>query len=74
MNSDFPHDSIADQQFDEPQFESYRELGFLAGRSVGFEIDQNDDVAKRFKDLDSYYQKTIKAIDAPRVKNVTIVN
>ena len=37
---DFPHDTTADQFFDESQFESYRTLGFLAGRSVMAEMDR----------------------------------
>ncbi len=30
----FPHESTADQFFDEAQFESYRELGYRAGQEV----------------------------------------
>jgi hypothetical protein len=30
----FPHESTADQWFDEPQFESYRRLGHHIGRGV----------------------------------------
>lgn len=33
-NPMFPYDSTLDQQFDQPQFESYRHLGYLAGQSV----------------------------------------
>lgn len=32
--SGFPHQSTADQFFDEPQFESYRKLGHHVGRAV----------------------------------------
>lgn len=35
----FPHQSTADQWFDEPQFESYRELGFLSGEEAFRRID-----------------------------------
>jgi hypothetical protein len=31
---DFPHQSTADQFFDEPQFESYRKLGYHVGGTV----------------------------------------
>jgi len=31
---DFPHQTTADQFFDEPQFESCRKLGYLVGRAV----------------------------------------
>ncbi len=34
VNPKFPHDSTADQQFDQPQFESYRQLGYFAGSEV----------------------------------------
>lgn len=34
VNPKFPYDSTLDQQFDQPQFESYRQLGFIAGRQV----------------------------------------
>jgi hypothetical protein len=34
VNPKFPHDSTLDQQFDQPQFESYRQLGWLAGSEV----------------------------------------
>jgi len=62
VNPNFPHDPTADQQFDEPQFESYRELGFLAGQAVCKETGPNDDAAKRFTALDKYYQGVVKAI------------
>jgi hypothetical protein len=34
VNPKFPYDSTLDQQFDQPQFESYRQLGFVAGGQV----------------------------------------
>lgn len=30
----FPYDSTLDQQYDQPQFESYRHLGYVAGRAM----------------------------------------
>lgn len=64
INPDFPHDTTADQQFDEPQFESYRELGFLAGRAVCkvpvVSPFRSSEVAARFEALDAYYQKLLK--------------
>jgi hypothetical protein len=33
--ADFPYTSTLDQQFDQGQFEAYRQLGYLAGRAVG---------------------------------------
>jgi hypothetical protein len=37
QNAGFPYDSTTDQQLDQPQFESYRQLGFLAGQQA-FEV------------------------------------
>lgn len=34
VNPRFPYDSTLDQQFEQPQFESYRQLGYIAGRAV----------------------------------------
>jgi hypothetical protein len=34
-NPDFPYTGTMDQQFDQGQFEAYRQLGYLAGRAVG---------------------------------------
>ena len=59
VNPNFPHDPTADQQFDEPQFESYRELGFLAGQAVARETDRTDDVGARFSSLVTYYQGVV---------------
>lgn len=33
-NPSFPYDPTTDQQFDQPQFESYRQLGFLAAEAM----------------------------------------
>jgi hypothetical protein len=33
-NPHFPYDPTTDQQFDQPQFESYRQLGFLAAEAM----------------------------------------
>ena len=45
MNPTFPHQSTADQWFDELQFESYRALGEHIGRDASREI------AKAMEDL-----------------------
>ena len=37
LTSADPHQSTADQFFDEMQFEAYRELGYQAGRALGKE-------------------------------------
>jgi hypothetical protein len=37
-NPRFPYDSTMDQQYDQPQFESYRQLGYLAGQAVGLAL------------------------------------
>ena len=59
VNPNFPHDSTANQQFDEPQFESYRELGFLAGQAVAAGTNREDDVSTRFSSLVTYYQGVV---------------
>lgn len=43
MHEEFPHESTADQWFDENQFESYRILGYRAARSALLEIVANLD-------------------------------
>ena len=57
VNPDFPHDPTADQQFDEPQFESYRELGFLAGLAASRATRGVQDVAKRFESMREAFQR-----------------
>ena len=47
VNPKFPHDSTSDQQFDQPQFESYRQLGYLAGSDVVRRAGDGD-LRKRF--------------------------
>ncbi|MBF0304808.1 MAG: hypothetical protein HQL41_04045 [Alphaproteobacteria bacterium] len=37
-NAAFPHQSTADQFFDEAQFEAYRELGYQLGKAVRTEL------------------------------------
>ncbi|MGE0227553.1 MAG: patatin-like phospholipase family protein [Dehalococcoidia bacterium] len=41
-NPSFPYDPTTDQQFDQPQFESYRQLGFLAAQAM---FDEHPDSA-----------------------------
>ena len=60
VNPDFPHDSTADQQFDQPQFESYRELGFIAGREVSANAGEEGSLADRLEKLDVCYQELLK--------------
>lgn len=47
-NASFPYDPSTDQQFDQPQFESYRQLGFLA---VDTMFRQHPDAADQGKSL-----------------------
>jgi len=48
-HADFPHESTADQFFDEAQFEAYRELGYRIGRRV-FEPQARKAVKSLFAD------------------------
>jgi hypothetical protein len=50
VNPKFPHDSTSDQQFDQPQFESYRQLGYLAGSEVVRRAGDGD-LKKRFQTI-----------------------
>ena len=59
-NPSFPHDPITDQQFDEAQFESYRELGFLAGQAVCQSANKNPDAPTPFASLDDSYKKILR--------------
>ena len=63
VNPNFPHDPTADQQFDEAQFESYRELGFLAGQAVCRRTGQDQDTGSRFASLSSAYQDLLKEMN-----------
>ena len=56
VNPDFPNDSTADQQFDQAQFESYRQLGFMAGQAVCSVSESGDGVAERFHELSQWYE------------------
>ena len=42
-NPDFPHQTTADQFFDETQFEAYRALGYHVGHEVGAVVGEMDD-------------------------------
>ncbi len=46
QNPAFPHETTADQFFDEAQFESYRQLGYHIGQKVfeGFDIGVNEPI------------------------------
>ena len=63
-NPSFPHDPITDQQFDEAQFESYRELGFLAGQAVCHSDHTLSDAKSRFDYLDTSYKALIEELKA----------
>ncbi len=64
VNDDFPHDTTADQQFDQAQFESYRQLGFTAGRMVTrCSGSANVHVTRRFENLDRSYYTLLKSLD-----------
>jgi len=69
-NPRFPYDSTLDQQFDQAQFESYRQLGYIAGRAAakGMQVPdgqasegQNKGPGMWFKTLYDSYQKRISA-------------
>ncbi len=47
-NPRFPYDSTLDQQMDQLQFESYRQLGYRAGRAVGRPADGGGTLDERF--------------------------
>ncbi|MCH7624412.1 MAG: patatin-like phospholipase family protein [Chloroflexi bacterium] len=64
VNEDFPHDTTADQQFDQAQFESYRQLGFTAGSILAGVAGSDDvEVARRFENLDRWYQRLPRDLD-----------
>ena len=73
QNPRFPNDSTLDQQFDQAQFESYRQLGYIAGRAAakGMQVsdgqaskDQNSGPEVWFKALYDSYQKGAPATQA----------
>ncbi|MDO8630776.1 MAG: hypothetical protein Q7R41_09800, partial [Phycisphaerales bacterium] len=57
-NSDFPYDSTVDQQFAQPQFESYRQLGFIAGAAVA-DAAVGSTLDMRFQALHQAYQSRL---------------
>ena len=63
-NPTFPHQSTADQWFDEPQFESYRRLGFHVVEEI-FQF--RDDLASvgQFTDAVRSYLKLPAAAPPP---------
>jgi hypothetical protein len=74
-NPGFPYDSTLDQQFAQPQFESYRQLGFIAGAAVadaarsavaeapgtGHPADPGAAIRRRFEALLDAYRKALAA-------------
>jgi hypothetical protein len=48
-NAAFPYDATSDEQFDQPQFEAYRQLGFLAGHAVCDPARAADSPKERFE-------------------------
>jgi len=65
-NPDFPHESTADQWFDERQFEIYRELGYHIGRKT-FEPSsstlENDNLEKIFWELKRFWHPHSPAVE-----------
>jgi Patatin-like phospholipase len=61
----FPHHStLADQFFDESQFESYRKLGFhVVQMAFGVPDSQNSTLEERFNDLRDYWYPASSAIE-----------
>lgn len=59
----FPHDPTADQQFDSAQFESYRELGFSAGRAVIAATGDQTGARARFLELYDWYQSLLHDLE-----------
>jgi hypothetical protein len=50
QNPAFPYDATIDQQYDQAQFEAYRQLGYLAGRAVAKEsLTAEPDLDVRFR-------------------------
>jgi hypothetical protein len=47
QNHDFPHQSTADQYFDETQFEAYREMGFFIGENFVNKSDVLENIFKK---------------------------
>ena len=58
-NPEFPYKSITDEQYDFTQFESYRQLGYLAGSRVVANLGSASSVQSKFQSvLRSYQQGT----------------
>jgi hypothetical protein len=57
-NPGFPYDSTLDQQFAQPQFESYRQLGFIAGNEVVTAAGTGS-IRARFDAMAESYRKAI---------------
>lgn len=52
----FPYDSTTDQQYDQPQFESYRQLGYLAAREMWNSTGKGiDDTRERLRAIATAY-------------------
>jgi hypothetical protein len=60
-NPGFPYDPTTDQQFDQPQFEAYRQLGFAAGHEV---TEPARDAATTKERFESIY-RAAQACDRP---------
>ncbi len=56
----FPYDSTTDQQYDQPQFESYRQLGYIAARAMWNSVDvaPGGDTRGRLTRIADKYSKT----------------
>jgi glycerophosphoryl diester phosphodiesterase len=72
----FPHQSTADQWFDESQFESYRKLGMHIGEMAFCRYQDDDtkplaDLQQLFKRLYSYWYPPSLAINANSTHHVT---
>jgi hypothetical protein len=58
QNPGFPYDPTTDQQLDQPQFESYRQLGFVAGRSAFRAARGGASTADQFEALRATFDET----------------
>lgn len=64
-NSDpsFPYDPTTDQQFDQPQFEAYRQLGFIAAQSMCRATDAAPSTRERFEAVVEAYESMLAAAE-----------
>lgn len=76
QNPAFPHETTADQWFDEAQFESYRQLGYHVGKKVfdGIDIDDkesstNDMLSKNFGKLLSKWRPPVPDLSKSFLRN-----